>query len=118
MRYNGFKQILDANLEAQLREMAEYQWTPPAIRALREYLGMYQEEFGKLLVLQRITISEWECGGWKPDRGNRIAMSGLAKKYGFTPDMARRATERAKNYPTTNRRGIGKAKDSSAPAAD
>ena len=54
------------------REDGEIAWNADAIKALRLYKGLNQEQFASELGVRRETVSEWENSKYEPDR---IAMN-------------------------------------------
>lgn len=65
------------------RRAVQYTWTPDAIRALREHMGLTQREMADELEVRQQTISEWETNLHKPHRSTQKTLSMIAERAGF-----------------------------------
>ncbi|MBK9710837.1 MAG: helix-turn-helix transcriptional regulator [Kouleothrix sp.] len=72
--------------KARRRRQVQYTWTPTAIRALREHMGLTQREMADELQVRQQTISEWETDAHKPHRSTQKTLSMIAERAGFTYD--------------------------------
>jgi len=61
----------------------QYSWTPDAIRALREHMGLTQREMADELEVRQQTISEWETNLHRPHRSTQKTLSMIAERAGF-----------------------------------
>ena len=61
----------------------QYSWTPEAIRALREHMGLTQREMADELEVRQQTISEWETNLHRPHRSTQKTLSMIAERAGF-----------------------------------
>lgn len=58
-------------------------WNAETIRALRQYMGLTQQELAGRLNMRQQTISEWETGMYKPRGGSIALLSMVAERAGF-----------------------------------
>ena len=65
------------------RRQGEIEWSAAAIKALRAYKGLNQEQFASELGVRRETVSEWENSKYEPDRSRRKLLDVLAKQANF-----------------------------------
>lgn len=65
------------------RRRPQYEWDARRIRALREYLGMTQQQMADELAVRQQTISEWETGVHRPHRSTQKTLSMVAERAGF-----------------------------------
>jgi putative transcriptional regulator len=65
------------------RKPVEYHWTPDAIRALREHMGLTQREMADELQVRQQTISEWETSLHKPHRSTQKTLTLIAERANF-----------------------------------
>lgn len=73
------------------RDPSRMEWNAEAIRALRQHMGLTQQELAGQLNMRQQTISEWETGLYKP-RGGSIALLNLvAERAGFYETAAENA---------------------------
>jgi putative transcriptional regulator len=66
----------------QRRRMRQ-EWDARRIRALREYMGMTQQQMADELEVRQQTISEWETGVHRPHRSTQKTLSMVAERAGF-----------------------------------
>lgn len=69
--------------KARRQRQATYQWTPEAIRALREHMGLTQREMAEELEVRQQTISEWETNLHKPHRSTQKTLTLIAERHDF-----------------------------------
>lgn len=58
-------------------------WDSGSIRALRNHLGMTQQELADALGMRQQTISEWETGMYKPRGGTATLLTMIAERASF-----------------------------------
>ncbi len=68
---------------ARQRRRARQEWDARRIRALREYMGMTQQQMADELEVRQQTISEWETGVHRPHRSTQKTLSLVAERAGF-----------------------------------
>lgn len=68
---------------AKQRRRARQEWDARRIRALREYMGMTQQQMADELEVRQQTISEWETGVHRPHRSTQKTLSMVAERAGF-----------------------------------
>jgi DNA-binding transcriptional regulator YiaG len=61
----------------------EIDWSGHAIKALRVYKGLNQQQFASELGVRRETVSEWENSKYEPDRSKRKLLNLIAKQAHF-----------------------------------
>ena len=68
------------------RRRVEYvaEWDAERIKALREHLGMTQQQLAEELGVRQQTISEWEVGMYQPRRSTSKYLALIAERAGFT----------------------------------
>ena len=69
--------------KAKRRRQVQYNWSPPAIRALREYMNLTQREMADELEVRQQTISEWETNAHTPHRSMQKTLSLIAERVEF-----------------------------------
>ena len=62
-------------------------WSAPQVRALRQHLGLTQEQMAAELGTRQQTISEWETGQYQP-RGTSVRLLTLIAEQGGFPYRA------------------------------
>jgi DNA-binding transcriptional regulator YiaG len=65
------------------RRRSRQEWDARKIRALREHMGMTQQQMADELEVRQQTISEWETGTHKPHRSTQKTLSMVAERAGF-----------------------------------
>jgi DNA-binding transcriptional regulator YiaG len=73
----------DSLPKARRRRQVQYNWSPPAIRALREHMNLTQREMADELEVRQQTISEWETDAHKPHRSMQKTLSMIAERVEF-----------------------------------
>jgi len=68
---------------AKARRRMRQEWDSQRIRALREHMGMTQQQMADELEVRQQTISEWETGVHKPHRSTQKTLSMVAERAGF-----------------------------------
>jgi DNA-binding transcriptional regulator YiaG len=58
-------------------------WNSQSIQALRQHLGMTQQEMAEYLGTRQQTISEWETGMYQPRGASVTLLSMVAEKAEF-----------------------------------
>lgn len=76
---------------ARTRKQPRQEWDAKRIRALREFMGMTQQQMADELEVRQQTISEWETGIHRPHRSTQKTLSMVAERAGFAYQVA--ATE-------------------------
>ena len=59
------------------------EWNADTIKALRQHMGLTQEEMSKELGTRQQTISEWETGMYKPRGATTTLLNIIADRAGF-----------------------------------
>jgi putative transcriptional regulator len=65
------------------KRRVEYRWDAESIKALREHMGLSQQELADELQVRQQTISEWETGMYTPRRSTSRYLSMVAEGAGF-----------------------------------
>lgn len=81
------------------RRRLRQEWDAKRIRALREHMGMTQQQMADELEVRQQTISEWETGVHKPHRSTQKTLSMVAEREGFTYQTGPAAEERPADEP-------------------
>ena len=76
-----------ATYNIQIKD-GEIAWKAEAIRALRTYKKLNQEQFASELGVRRETVSEWENSKYEPDRSKCKLLSIIAKQANFAKPSA------------------------------
>ena len=58
-------------------------WDASRLRALREHLGLTQQQMAEELGTRQQTISEWETGRYQPRGASATLLSMVAERAGF-----------------------------------
>ncbi len=58
-------------------------WNGEQIKALRQHMGLTQQEMANELAVRQQTISEWEKGLHHPHRSTRRMLKMIAEQHGF-----------------------------------
>ena len=58
-------------------------WNADGVRALRDHLGMTQEELADELNVRQQTVSEWETGVYRPRGASERLLSMVAERAQF-----------------------------------
>ena len=66
-----------------------HNWNSDRIRALRNHLGLTQQEMADELGTRQQTISEWETGLYKPRGTSSTLLTILSEKAGFSYKASR-----------------------------
>jgi DNA-binding transcriptional regulator YiaG len=59
------------------------EWNADTIKALRQHMGLTQEEMSRELGTRQQTISEWETGMYKPRGATTTLLNIIAERAGF-----------------------------------
>lgn len=65
------------------RKANRSQWDSQHIQALRQHLGLTQQELAEQLGTRQQTISEWEIGMYKPRGASSTLLSIIAERAKF-----------------------------------
>ena len=68
----------------------EYQFSPSALKQVRDRLSLSQAQLAKMLDLPVNTISRWERGETTPDANSLAAIYSIAKERGLEPEFFQR----------------------------
>ena len=68
---------------AKRRVKYQVEWSSERIRALRQHLGMTQQQMADELGMRQQTISEWELGVYTPRRSTQKYLTLIAERAGF-----------------------------------
>ena len=58
-------------------------WDAEQVRALRQHLGLTQQELAEELNIRQQTVSEWETGQYRPRGASERLLSLVAERAGF-----------------------------------
>lgn len=78
---------------AKARRKLRQEWDARRIKALREHMGMTQQQMADELEVRQQTISEWETGVHKPHRSTQKTLSLVAERAGFAYTVDKLAAE-------------------------
>ena len=70
-------------MEYRKRGKAERQWDAEGVRALRDHLGLTQQQMSEEMGTRQQTISEWERGMYRPRGVSRTMLNIIADRAGF-----------------------------------
>jgi DNA-binding transcriptional regulator YiaG len=70
-------------------------WDAGGVRALRQHLGVSQDELAQQMGTRQQTISEWETGMYAPRGMSERLLSMVAEQAGFAYDAAPAAADEA-----------------------
>ncbi len=70
-------------MTAKRRVVYEAGWDAAKVKALREYLGLTQQQLAEELGVRQQTISEWEVGIYAPRRSTSKYLNLIAERAGF-----------------------------------
>lgn len=73
---------------SRTRKQPRQEWDAKRIRALREFMGMTQQQMADELEVRQQTISEWETGIHRPHRSTQKTLSMVAERAGFAYQAA------------------------------
>ena len=73
----------EAAMMAKRRVVYETEWDATKIKALREHLGLTQQQLAEELGVRQQTISEWEVGVYAPRRSTSKYLNLIAERAGF-----------------------------------
>jgi DNA-binding transcriptional regulator YiaG len=59
------------------------EWNADTIKALRQHMGLTQQEMSEELGTRQQTISEWETGMYKPRGATTTLLNIIAERAGF-----------------------------------
>lgn len=65
------------------RPRPAYGWDAAKVKALRDHLGLTQTEFSHELGVRQQTVSEWECGQYKPRGASSTLLTVIAERAQF-----------------------------------
>ncbi len=63
-------------------------WDARGVRALREHLGLTQQEMAQEMGTRQQTISEWETGQYRPRGLSERLLTIVAERAGFSYEAA------------------------------
>jgi DNA-binding transcriptional regulator YiaG len=66
------------------KHKVKYEWDAKRIKALREHMGMTQQQLSEELGTRQQTVSEWETGRYCPRGGMSRLLTLVAERAGFT----------------------------------
>ena len=88
------KRDIGAEILAGLKEFRDkpeklkrYEFTPAAVRAIREKFGMSQQQFADFLMISVRTLQKWEQGKREPDGASHTLLRVIEKE----PEAVKRA---------------------------
>ncbi|MDZ4278880.1 MAG: helix-turn-helix domain-containing protein [Dehalococcoidia bacterium] len=65
------------------RQRGQSAWDAAQVRALRQELGLTQQELARELNVRQQTVSEWETGQYRPRGASARLLSVVAERAGF-----------------------------------
>ena len=65
------------------RRKPQYGWDAKKVKALRQHLGLTQTELSEELGVRQQTVSEWECGVYKPRGPSAKLLNLVAERAEF-----------------------------------
>ncbi|HEV2235410.1 MAG TPA: helix-turn-helix domain-containing protein [Ktedonobacterales bacterium] len=68
------------------------EWSAEEVRALRQHLGLTQDEFSDHIGTRQQTVSEWEVGKHRPRGASRVLLTVIAESAGFAYSAGAAAT--------------------------
>ncbi len=71
------------------KRKVEYEWDAERIKALRQHMGMTQQELSEELGTRQQTVSEWETGKYRPRGGMSRLLTLVAERVGFAYETGR-----------------------------
>ena len=66
-----------------MKEKKRRDWDSGRVRALREHMGLTQQEMALQLGTRQQTISEWETGMYQPRGASSTLLTMVAERAGF-----------------------------------
>jgi len=66
-----------------MKEKKGAKWDSKGVRALREHMGLTQQEMADQLGTRQQTISEWEIGMYQPRGASSTLLTMVAERAGF-----------------------------------
>ena len=66
-----------------MKDTKRQRWNSSRIRALREHMGLTQQEMADQLGTRQQTISEWETGMYQPRGASSTLLTIVAERAGF-----------------------------------
>lgn len=72
-----------ATAPARVRLPLVGDWDGERVKALREHLNLTQVQFSEKLGSRQQTVSEWECGKYKPRGMSRTMLDRIAQESDF-----------------------------------
>ena len=70
------------------------EWNADTIKALRQHMGLTQEEMSRELGTRQQTISEWETGMYKPRGATTTLLNIIAERARFVYHLEEEEVER------------------------
>ncbi len=70
-------------MTAKRHVVYETDWDATKVKALREFLGLTQQQLAEELGVRQQTISEWEVGIYAPRRSTSKYLNLIAERAGF-----------------------------------
>lgn len=66
-----------------MKDKKSLQWDSARVRALRDHMGLTQQEMADQLGTRQQTISEWETGMYQPRGASSMLLTMVAERAGF-----------------------------------
>ena len=79
-----------------MKEKKRREWDSVRVRALREHMGLTQQEMADQLGTRQQTISEWETGMYQPRGASSTLLTMVAEKAGFEYGAADQSSKKSK----------------------
>jgi len=79
-----------------MKDKKRRDWDSGRVRALREHMGLTQQEMANQLGTRQQTISEWETGIYQPRGASSTLLTMVAERAGFEykPEQSTRKSHR------------------------
>jgi DNA-binding transcriptional regulator YiaG len=79
-----------------MKDKKRRDWDNVRVRALREHMGLTQQEMANQLGTRQQTISEWETGMYQPRGASSTLLTMVAERAGFEYEPERSAKKSRK----------------------
>lgn len=79
-----------------MKDKKRREWDAARIRALREHMGLTQQQMANQLGTRQQTISEWETGMYRPRGASATLLTMVAERAGFAYESEGHSKKRFK----------------------
>jgi DNA-binding XRE family transcriptional regulator len=84
---------------------AKRRWDGAQVRALRQHLGLTQQQMASELGIRQQTVSEWETGMYQPRGTSSTLLTMVAERAGFSYEATRARNTKDREMPGQFREG-------------